>query len=174
VPSVLFHFFALLTVISGAINRHKSGISTGNYRQPRNNVYINPNYKPPSKTVNPTAPLSSSKPASDAPYQAATKDVIIGGVAFESSGRSLVRKNCESCRRITPWGSTVPIRLTSPLPSSKIPKLLIKLFQECFTEGTSFKWHFHTGQRSSSCRKSNLQAKNFSASESPCKPEHDS
>jgi hypothetical protein len=175
VPSVHVYPLALLKVISGAINRHKSGVLTGNPGRPRNNVYINPNYKPPAKTVNPIPPTNLPKSASEASYQpTTTKDVIIGGVAFESSGRSLVRKDRESCRGIISWGITVPIPLISPFPSSKIVRLFIKLFQECSAEGASPKRHFHTGQWPSSCGKSNLQAESIFASESPCKPQHDS
>ncbi|OSD02950.1 hypothetical protein PYCCODRAFT_1409817 [Trametes coccinea BRFM310] len=91
--------------LKGAINRHKSGESTAPPRpagppapvaRPRSNVYVNPNYKPPVKVVRPPVPAPSlPKPAPRPPVSLPTekRDVVIGGVAFESSGRSLVRKD---------------------------------------------------------------------------------
>ncbi|GJE91166.1 hypothetical protein PsYK624_073150 [Phanerochaete sordida] len=82
--------------LTGAINRHK----TTDYRprppptyqpgaRPRNNVYVNPNYKPPSKPA-----VTPSVPPRQPPKPVSTekREVVIGGVAFQSSGRSLVRK----------------------------------------------------------------------------------
>ncbi|KAL6298986.1 hypothetical protein BKA93DRAFT_743152 [Sparassis latifolia] len=86
--------------LSGAINRHKTGEQVSRPptyppARPRNNVYINPNYKPPSKTSKPAS--STVRPMyqqrSVAPSTAQKRDVVISGVAFESSGRSLVRKD---------------------------------------------------------------------------------
>ncbi|KAI0731310.1 hypothetical protein C8Q76DRAFT_718438 [Earliella scabrosa] len=89
--------------LKGAINRHKSGeparptapaavVPT----RPRNNVYVNPNYKPPSKTFSPPVPpANQARPAPRPPTSIPQekRDVLIGGVSFESSGRSLVRKD---------------------------------------------------------------------------------
>lgn len=90
---------------TGAIDHYKSTKSTkspapdpSSFR--RSNTYVNPNYKPPQApsrplsrhSKNPTALGSSS--SSDAPRPtAAPCDVLLGGVAFRSSGRSLVRKD---------------------------------------------------------------------------------
>lgn len=61
--------------------------------QPRRNVYVNPNYRPQKVTT--LAPRPYRQPAPlPAPRLNEKKDVIIGGVAFESSGRTLVRKDC--------------------------------------------------------------------------------
>ncbi|KAH9941514.1 hypothetical protein B0H21DRAFT_547020 [Amylocystis lapponica] len=86
--------------LSGAINRHKTTEpaprSTGYpAARPRNNVYVNPNYKPPSKTSRPPPPVhrSSQVVGGNGPSTSQTHDVVIGGVAFQSSGRSLVRKD---------------------------------------------------------------------------------
>ena len=91
----------MLISSAGAINRHK----TIEYRprpsptfhpgaRPRNNVYVNPSYKPPSKLAStPTIP-PGQPPKSAAANE--KREVVIGGVAFESSGRSLVRKDCAS------------------------------------------------------------------------------
>jgi len=77
----------------GAIDRHKSGAS---YKPPsRTNVYVNPNYKPP--------PRSTQVPPRPAPYHRPApikdtgekRDVVLNGVAFKSSGLSLVRKDRE-------------------------------------------------------------------------------
>ena len=90
---------------SGAINRHKSGSttqqSTGySVARPRNSTYVNPNYKPPStqhklptKYVRSTTTAYKPQPP-PVPGPSQTRDIVIGGVAFESSGRSLVRKDC--------------------------------------------------------------------------------
>jgi hypothetical protein len=77
----------------GAIDRHKSGAS---HKPPsRTNVYVNPNYKQP--------PRSAQVPSRPAPYHRPApikntgekRDVVLNGVAFQSSGRSLVRKDRE-------------------------------------------------------------------------------
>ncbi|KAI0084479.1 hypothetical protein BDY19DRAFT_898470, partial [Irpex rosettiformis] len=87
----------------GAIDRHKKIGPPTRYTpyqpgRPRNNVYVNPNYKLPSKPQ-PQAQQASSSSVSIPPTSTpgsiqGTRDVVIGGVAFESSGRSLVRKDC--------------------------------------------------------------------------------
>ncbi|KAI9066982.1 hypothetical protein FKP32DRAFT_1589095 [Trametes sanguinea] len=91
--------------LKGAINRHKSGEPTAPPRpagppapaaRPRSNVYVNPNYKPPAMIVRPTVsapvqPRPAPRPPVSLPQE--KRDVVIGGVAFESSGRSLVRKD---------------------------------------------------------------------------------
>ncbi|CDO75838.1 hypothetical protein BN946_scf184951.g36 [Trametes cinnabarina] len=91
--------------LKGAINRHKSGESTAPPRsagapavvaRTRSNVYVNPNYKPPAKTVRPpvSAPIHP-RPAPRLPVSLPQqkRDVVIDGIAFESSGLSLVRKD---------------------------------------------------------------------------------
>lgn len=85
-----------LTLSTGAIEQRK--IAEANARtsayssRPRGNVYINPNYKPPSRSA-PTARPVSRPPIPPVTANAAPKEVVIGGVAFQSSGRSLVRKD---------------------------------------------------------------------------------
>ena len=89
----------------GVINRHKTAEhqtarppSTGRpIGYSRSNVYVNPNYKPTPKPIRPLSapparPSVVEKPSSNAQKH----DVVIGGVAFEASGRSLVRKDCAS------------------------------------------------------------------------------
>ena len=85
----------------------------------RSNKYVNPNYQPPNKYVRPdvnTGSVIASTPSAAAAIVEAgsesgilvpqisqpppvipgqKKEVVLGGVAFESSGRSLVRKDCE-------------------------------------------------------------------------------
>ncbi|KAI0953909.1 hypothetical protein AcV7_007305 [Taiwanofungus camphoratus] len=84
---------------SGVINAHKTGgpppqSTSSQPTHPRNNVYVNPNYKPPSKSGRqPPLATQSSKLQPPAPNTSQKRDVVIGGVAFESSGRSLVRKD---------------------------------------------------------------------------------
>ncbi|KAI1793551.1 hypothetical protein LXA43DRAFT_1123434 [Ganoderma leucocontextum] len=89
--------------LTGVINQRKTGgppprrtyPAASTY--PRNNVYVNPDYKPPSRTLRPpvSATVPKPQPASKPPVSTTqeARDVIIGGVAFESSGRSLVRKD---------------------------------------------------------------------------------
>ena len=55
---------------------------------------MNPNYKPPSKPSRPQSAPSTRPPAVEKPPNAQKHDVVIGGIAFEASGRSLVRKDC--------------------------------------------------------------------------------
>jgi hypothetical protein len=96
---ILFH--PCITVpVSGAINRHKSGSSTPSTGQsqafPRSNTYINPNYKPAVQKVRPAIAFNVSNPQIvKPPTTTERKEVVLGGVAFESSGRSLVRKDRE-------------------------------------------------------------------------------
>lgn len=96
---------------TGAIDHHKStGPSTSAppSRGPRNHTYVNPNYKPPSRSALPkflpatintpryaTKPVfSSSSNVAHHPVAAqGPREVLIDGVAFRSSGRSLVRKD---------------------------------------------------------------------------------
>ncbi|KAI0343101.1 hypothetical protein BDW22DRAFT_1483973 [Trametopsis cervina] len=89
--------------LTGAINMHKTSApprpATHPAGRPRNNVYVNPNYKPPS-----LAPPQAYKPPSAnvpkphiarpaPPASTGPRDVVIGGVAFQASRRSLVRKD---------------------------------------------------------------------------------
>ncbi len=90
----------------GAINRAKTGgpvarpaVPATNPTRPRGNVYVNPNYKPPSQAARPHVPtVTQPRPAARPPpvLPQETRDVVIDGIAFESSGRSLVRKDCKS------------------------------------------------------------------------------
>ncbi|KAJ8079537.1 hypothetical protein PM082_011124 [Marasmius tenuissimus] len=84
--------------LTATINKHKSGKptqlpSTGfSYRS---NTYVNPNYKPSNTYIRPTlGPSNLVKPVSQpAPSTNKPKEVVLGGVAFSSSRRSLVRKD---------------------------------------------------------------------------------
>jgi hypothetical protein len=90
--------------LTGVINQHKNIGPPGKHPnsqigRPRNNVYVNPSYKPPIKPQPQVRQASSNtlKTPSSRPIPLtipSTRDVVIGGVAFESSGRSLVRKDC--------------------------------------------------------------------------------
>lgn len=100
----------LLLKTSGAINRHRSG--QGQARPPHSTMrttYINPTYKPPSSrayvrpenqaagavpTTSSTRPSTIVRPPSGpGPSLSQPHDVTIDGVVFESSKRSLVRKD---------------------------------------------------------------------------------
>ncbi|KAJ3538599.1 hypothetical protein NM688_g6495 [Phlebia brevispora] len=103
--------------LTGAIDRFKSTDikpRRGTYHpggRPRNNVYINPNYKPPSKSQTPTPqPPRQPQAKPQPPRSDEKKDVVIGGVTFESSGRSLVRKDCTpSSSSVRQQGPVAPV-----------------------------------------------------------------
>ncbi|EDR14011.1 uncharacterized protein LACBIDRAFT_305355 [Laccaria bicolor S238N-H82] len=93
--------------LTATISQHKLGyVSKGPPHTGRSNVYINPNYKTaPNKYVRPglqtTTSVSSTSTRVSTPVPMAsastsstqTKEVVLGGVAFEASARSLVRKD---------------------------------------------------------------------------------
>ncbi|KNZ79608.1 Zinc finger CCCH domain-containing protein 3 [Termitomyces sp. J132] len=90
--------------LTATINERKSIISGQNSgysrTNSRNNTYVNPNYKPANKYIRQNTntvqvqPASLPKPQTQVkPPSTKVKDVVINGVAFESSGRSLVRKD---------------------------------------------------------------------------------
>jgi hypothetical protein len=101
--------YILLYNVPGAINRHRSG--EGQARPPSTisrTTYVNPSYKPPSSKayvrpgcqtsrVPPTESANSSttvRPTSGpGPSRTQARDVTINGIVFESSKRSLVRKD---------------------------------------------------------------------------------
>ena len=111
---VLFtHLYSSLVMeCLGAINRHRSGEA----RPPQpytttRTSYVNPSYKPPSSKppVRPGSQTSGAPPASrpssiptvrppsgPGPSQSQPRDVTINGVLFETSKRSLVRKDSAS------------------------------------------------------------------------------
>ncbi|KAK0467112.1 uncharacterized protein EV420DRAFT_1507272 [Desarmillaria tabescens] len=78
--------------LTATINSHKAASSDPSGYQ-RSNTYVNPNYKPFYKAQNsyirPAILPPSSKPASS--HQ--VKEVVLNGIAFQSSSRSLVRKD---------------------------------------------------------------------------------
>ncbi|PSR90569.1 hypothetical protein PHLCEN_2v4862 [Hermanssonia centrifuga] len=88
--------------LTGAINRQKIHTPDYNPRQttfypggrPRNNVYVNPDYKPPLRAAAPIPPAPRPPiPRPLSTYPDEKRDVVINGIAFETSGRSLVRKD---------------------------------------------------------------------------------
>ncbi|KAI0741561.1 hypothetical protein C8Q80DRAFT_1221569 [Daedaleopsis nitida] len=107
--------------LRGAITRHKTGEPvrptgpTSTATRPRNNVYVNPNYKPPSQTFSaPTAIVTQAIPVPRASTTVPRDkhDVVIDGVAFESSGRSLVRKDLPMLSYKPPSTNAVPPPVT--------------------------------------------------------------
>ena len=98
---------------SGAIDRHKSGGAS--YKPPsRTNVYVNPNYKPPSHSAQvPPRPAPYHRPA-PIKNTGEKRDVVLNGVAFQSSARSLVRKD----REYTLGKCGFLVLLTYPLSTS--------------------------------------------------------
>ncbi|KAI8974528.1 hypothetical protein BD414DRAFT_531209 [Trametes punicea] len=131
--------------LKGAISRHKSGEgavrSAGpatNVARPPSNVYVNPSYKPLAKAVRPPVPAPSQprpqpRPPVSVPQE--KRDVVINGVAFESSGRSLVRKDStpkpteSACLSPSPVFMTLVAKIAglhSVGPASKPPSAAVK------------------------------------------------
>lgn len=97
----------LIYVGIGAIQQAKSGETSSAYygtrtgnniavnpSHNRTNIYVNPNYKPSNRGHAPATTYRRAAPRQPA-ADLSQKDVLIGGVTFQSSGRSLVRKDCE-------------------------------------------------------------------------------
>jgi hypothetical protein len=119
----------LLNNVPGAINRHRSG--EGQTRPPyatTRTTYVNPSYKPPSSKayVRPGHQASSDTPTLSANSSAAVRpppgpgpshtqphDVTINGVVFESSKRSLVRKD-SACMHLSACTLAQPSLLVKP------------------------------------------------------------
>ncbi|KAF8916245.1 hypothetical protein CPB85DRAFT_1290478 [Mucidula mucida] len=80
--------------LTANINSVKAGkTQTQDYQySARKNNYYNPNYKPRNTYVRPAASAAPPPLPSASPSQQ-MKEVVLNGVAFESSGRSLVRKD---------------------------------------------------------------------------------
>lgn len=122
-PLLLLSIIFILTSLNPAsISQHKSKTATANPTTarypsypppststswpPRSSTYINPNYKhQPNKYIRPTsttappsvpaAAASARPPLSTSSSSGGVKEVVLNGVAFESSTRSLVRKDRE-------------------------------------------------------------------------------
>ncbi|KAL4066016.1 hypothetical protein J3A83DRAFT_343835 [Scleroderma citrinum] len=86
--------------LTGAINSHKSAqqaFGPAGYR--KSSTYVNPNYKPPSTYKSQSYQSSTSRYVRPPPTMKsetttqASRDVVIDGITFESSSRSLVRKD---------------------------------------------------------------------------------
>jgi hypothetical protein len=132
--------FYTCTIISvmdflGAINRHRSGEARPPHPSTTTRTsYVNPSYKPPSSkpVVRPGPQTSAAPPASSAssvvptvrppsgpgPSQSQPRDVTINGVVFETSKRSLVRKDSAS---VYSFGRLVAQPSLVVKPSSKPP-----------------------------------------------------
>lgn len=62
--------------------------------QRRGNTYVNPSYRPPPPKATHTGPTSRTPTPQARPSSSAQpKEVVLNGVAFQSSSRSLVRKD---------------------------------------------------------------------------------
>ncbi|KAF5387403.1 hypothetical protein D9757_005784 [Collybiopsis confluens] len=94
-----FHRFLLRIMFIASINLHKSSLSA----QPagyRKNTYVNPEYKPSNKYIRPPVPALQRSTSSTE-----VKEVVLNGVAFQASGRSLVRKDVSSASGSKPAAS---------------------------------------------------------------------
>ncbi|KAF8887309.1 hypothetical protein BD779DRAFT_1527374 [Infundibulicybe gibba] len=94
------HLKSEIARLTATINQRKSLLA--NPPQKRSNTYINPNYKPPSR------PQSSASNRSQSQNQV----VVLNGVEFSSSSRSLVRKDLPK-----PTATTTPTPQTSAPPA---------------------------------------------------------
>ncbi|PCH44348.1 hypothetical protein WOLCODRAFT_104967 [Wolfiporia cocos MD-104 SS10] len=82
--------------LAGVINQHKSNAPVQPLQnRSRHSVYINPNYQPRSRAPRIASGSQLKAPTTNigVPHK---REVIVGGVTFESSGRSLVRKDASS------------------------------------------------------------------------------
>lgn len=85
-----------------SINQRKSSLAAQhpNYGHPKSNAYMNPNYRASNKYIRPgLTPNIQALPSQSVSTSSASsnvKEVVLNGVAFESSGRSLVRKDRKS------------------------------------------------------------------------------
>ncbi|KAG1811514.1 uncharacterized protein BJ212DRAFT_1277764 [Suillus subaureus] len=102
--------------LTGAINQHKSTQqSVGSFSASRSNAYFNPKYRPlasyrPSEYQKPAIKFNPPSTRPPRPPQASsTRDVVIDGVTFESSTRSLVRKDLPKAPSVPP---KAPLRST--------------------------------------------------------------
>ncbi|KAJ7022126.1 hypothetical protein C8F04DRAFT_1139078 [Mycena alexandri] len=112
--------------LTASISQHKSKSATANstrYQPPRSSTYINPNYKPPAnKYIRP--PPSKPPPQSRPPTASSStqvKEVVLNGVAFESSNRSLVRKDLPKppASKSKPPSAAPPPRHTKHFPAPR-------------------------------------------------------
>ncbi|KAJ6534626.1 hypothetical protein DFH09DRAFT_992991 [Mycena vulgaris] len=103
--------------LTATISQHKSANSTRpTYQPPRSSTYVNPNYRPSTnKYIRP----ATSKPLSRPAPSTQVKEVVLNGVAFESSNRSLVRKDLPK-----PPSTSVmkPIAPPRPHPGARVYK----------------------------------------------------
>jgi hypothetical protein len=86
--------YLLNSCTSASIDMHKSNVSTQPATGYRRNTYVNPNYNPANKYPRPSAPVPL-RTSQSLTQPASVKEVVLNGVAFQSSGRSLVRKDSE-------------------------------------------------------------------------------
>lgn len=121
-PSSLYKITICKSFVA-SINMHKSSLSTRPAIGYRSNSYVNPNYKPTNTYVR--TPDSVPQRTSLHPNQRSTtsttqaKEVVLNGVAFQSSGRSLVRKD----RELFPISSTSSKLFIVPKTSSASPTI---------------------------------------------------
>ncbi|KAI0311749.1 hypothetical protein OF83DRAFT_1068297 [Amylostereum chailletii] len=115
--------------LTGAINQHRSGDPPRpqppyNSHRQHTTSRFNPYNKPPSKSyVRPGYPTTFPKPApvSAAPPSSAPRDVTINGVAFETSRRSLVRKDSACPLSFCPDSSDPPPAI-KPRPQAEFTR----------------------------------------------------
>ncbi|KAJ3721330.1 hypothetical protein DFJ43DRAFT_1042359 [Lentinula guzmanii] len=94
--------------LTASINLHKSNTSTHPATGFRKNTYVNPNYKFTNKYIRPTTSTTEPSRSSIQPptSSAEVKEVVLNGIAFQSSGRSLVRKDLPQTLFNTPASTT--------------------------------------------------------------------
>ncbi|KAJ7705182.1 hypothetical protein B0H16DRAFT_1636672 [Mycena metata] len=112
--------------LTASISQHKSKSATANstrYQPPRSSTYVNPNYKPPANKYirpQPSRPPPQSRPPT-ASSSTQVKEVVLNGVAFESSNRSLVRKDLPKppASKSKPPSAAPPPRHTKHFPAPR-------------------------------------------------------
>lgn len=110
--------------LKASINQHKSRPAPapsryGGYPAARPNTYMNPTYRQPANRYDPRN-TAYSVGLTSAASSSAPKEVVLGGVAFESSRRSLVRKDLPKPSSIQRPSTSLK---ASSVPSSQFKKV---------------------------------------------------
>ncbi|KAF7436609.1 hypothetical protein PC9H_003442 [Pleurotus ostreatus] len=113
--------------LTASISYHKAGQPSAPSSTPysRSNAYVNPHYQLPQATkyIRPTYPVSRPTPSSSLPVSNHPKEVVLGGVAFKSSGRSLVRKGLPTPPPPAKYvNSKKPGHVLPPIKARPIPR----------------------------------------------------
>ncbi|KAL4266633.1 C3H1-type domain-containing protein [Pleurotus pulmonarius] len=112
--------------LTASINYHKAGqpSAPSSTAYSRTNAYVNPRYQgpPATKYIRPTYPVPRPISSSTLPVSNQPKEVVLGGVAFKSSGRSLVRKGLPTPPPANFVTAKKPGHVPPPIKARPIPR----------------------------------------------------